>query len=272
MITEPLLLERLAMDDAAFRAFMRETFAGVPPRPYSPEVLSRALGYPWERPAASFLLEGEDHVLLADLPLARREALLAAPWAALGGPRRHAVLAIGSNGSPRRLATKLAHLAERDVLVLAGELSDTDVGAAAHPTAYGSMPATLFPSPGTAVRAAVLWVTPAQLTQLTWTEISYRLEPATGFVADDGVRVDELLVFASRWGPFAPDREPVALAAVPARGRRAPAWTQEQLLDRAARTMLGDEARAADLVRALFEDLAGTTARGTERIARSNGV
>ena len=59
--------------------------------------------------------------------------------------------------------------------MLAGDLHDFDVGPAAYPTAYASFPATLFVSPGTALRASVLWVTPVQLTALTWTEVSYRL-------------------------------------------------------------------------------------------------
>ena len=73
---------------------------------------------------------------------------------------------------------------------------------------YGSMPATLFPSPGTAVGATVLWVTPTQFTQLAWSEITYRLgrlrarfdveESADGF--------EEVLVFVSRFGTFCPRR------------------------------------------------------------------
>ena len=54
---------------------------------------------------------------------------------------------------------------DRAVLALAGRLWDFDVGAAAQPALYGSMPATLFPSPGTAVGTTLLWVTPAQFTE-----------------------------------------------------------------------------------------------------------
>ena len=95
-----------------------------------------------------------------------------------GAGERLPVLAIGSNAAPEVLERKFAHFPEeedRAVLALTGRLHDFDVGFAAQPALYGSMPATLFPSPGTAVAATVLWVTPAQLTQLVWSEISYRL-------------------------------------------------------------------------------------------------
>jgi hypothetical protein len=126
------------------------------------------------------------------------------------------------------------------------------------------MPATLFESPGTAVRAAVLWLTASQVTQLAWSEVPYRLGrlDTARFAVDDGeVDVDQLLVFIHRLGSFCIGDEPVALAAVPAAGRTGPAWTQEELLDEAARRILSPDATAADLVRAVYEDI-GTVFQG----------
>lgn len=101
-----------------------------------------------------------------------------------------AVLAIGSNAAPETLERKFAHFpAEKDraVLALTGRLHDFDVGVAAQPTIYGSMPATLFPSSRTEVSATLLWVTPGQLTQLAWSEISYMLgKLRTRFSVDEG--------------------------------------------------------------------------------------
>jgi hypothetical protein len=123
------------------------------------------------------------------------------------------------------------------------------------------------------VRAALLWVTPAQFTQLAWSEISYRLgRLGTRFEVDEGAaEFDEVLVFVSRFGVFSPEGEPVALAAVPARGRSAPALSQAQLLDAAARLVLGPDADAETLIRAVFEDagellpkLAGTLHRASQ--------
>lgn len=270
-IAEPLLLERLGMGDDAFLAFMDRTLRSLPRRPFTPAVLATALGYPWERPARSFVLTGERCELLDDLGAARRDALVNGRRTGPDGAPRHPLLAFGSNGAPSTLTRKLAHLPddERRVLVTVGELRGFDVGAAAQPTAYGSMAATLFESPPTATRAAVLWVSAAQLTQLTWTEISYRFGRLddVAFVADEPeASTSTLFAYASRWGVFCPDGRPVAHAAIPARDRTAPALTQEELLGHAARAGLGAGATAATLVRAIFEDMAAVWAAGSPRI------
>ena len=116
---------------------------------------------------------------------------------------------------------------------------------------------------GTAVAATLHWVTPAQLTQIAWTELNYRLgRLAARFeVAEGGGSFDEVAVFVSRFGCFAPAEEPLALAAVPASGRRAAEATQAELLDRAAALALGPGAGGWDLVRAIHEDPAATAPR-----------
>ena len=260
-ITEPDLLDRLGLDDRGFDEYLRALAAALPPRAYDAAVLERAIGYPWARPAGSYRLTSAGTEPLAELSAAEREAAIAELGSEADG--RVPVLAIGSNASPEALELKFAHFAEesdRTALALTGRLHDFDVGAAAQPTIYGSMPATLFPSPGTAVCATVLWVTPAQFTQLTWSELHYRLgRLRTRFEADDGLGgFDEVLAFASRFGAFCVDGRPVALVAVEASGRSAEALTQEQLLDAAAALALGPGAKAETLVRAIFEDLAGT--------------
>ena len=258
-IEEPELLARLSLDDAAFADFMAGLAASIGSRAYEPAVLERALRYPWARPEGSYVLRDGAVEAPGDL------AVLTAG--------RHPLLAFGSNAAPRPLAAKLAHfpaVEDRTALVLTGELHDVDVGASASPAVYGAMPAALFPSPGTAVRAAVLWLTPAQVTQLTWSELSYRLGrlDRAGFVADDAaMTVDRPLAFVSRLGAFAPDGDaPVALAAIPARGRTAAELTQEQLLDLAAGLVLGPGARAEALVRAVFEDVAAVFARARDTL------
>ncbi len=264
-IAEPLLRERLALDDAGLAAFVLATLAALPPRRFTPEALRAAFGYPWERPARSYLLDEGGHRLLDELPSAARDALLEGRARSPEGTPRYPLLAIGSNGAPATLARKLARLPapERRLLVLAGELHDHDVGAAAHPTAYGALPATPFESPGTAVRAAVLWVSARQLGQLSLTELSYRLGrlAPVAFTPDQPVAVlDGVLAYVSRWGTFCPDGAPLALAAIPAAGRTVPALRQEELLERAA-ALLG-LADAAAVVRAALEDMPGLAARG----------
>ena len=253
-IAEPELLRRLGASDETFFTEVRVFFGAVGERDFTEQAYETALGYPWPRPPSSFLLDGEDV-----------EHLDAWDPGAAGG--RWPLLAFGSNGSPETLARKFAHLPadERRLPVLAGDLHDFDVGAAGHPTAYGSFPATLFASPGTALRAAVLWVTPAQLTALTWTEVSYRLGRLDGVRFEPDVTgapdVTHVLAYASRWGLLELDGATAALAALPARARAVPAFTQEDLLDRLARETIGAGATARDLVEAIYRDLGAAAAQ-----------
>jgi hypothetical protein len=263
-IAEPELLERLAMGDEEFAAFIRGVVSRLAPRACDAAAIALALSYPWARPAGSYSLAGGAVEPLEALETQARDRLIARFTVTESG--RLPVLSIGSNAAPEVLERKFAHFSgpeDRAVLALTGRLHEFDVGVAAQPTMYGSMPATLFPSPGTAVRATILWVTPAQFTQLAWSEITYRLgslrarfdidETAAGF--------DQVLVFVSRFGTFCPDGEPVALAAIPADGRTAPELSQEQLLDRAAKLAIGLEAGAETLIRAIFERPAETATR-----------
>lgn len=255
-ISEPELLRRLGLDDARFAEFIRGVVAQLPARECNEAEIARALAYPWARPLGSYLLGESELEALEAMSPARRGDVLDRFTA--GDSDRLPVLSIGSNAAPEVLRRKFAHFTvaeDRTVLALTGRLRDFDIGVAAQPTMYGSMPATLFPSPGTAVRATILWVTPAQFTQLAWSEITYRLGSlrARFEVDETAAGFDQVLVFTSRFGSFCPDGEPVALAAIPASDRIAPEMTQEQLLDVAARMAIGDRARAATLIAAIFE-------------------
>ena len=255
-IHDPVVLEWLALDDAAWRAVLEQRWRRLEPRPYDAAALEHALGYPWERPAGSYVLREGDVELIEDIPPGDRRAVVSA-----FARDRHPLIAFGANGAPSRLQERFAGSADPDdheVLVLTGELHDVDVGAQPSPTPFGTMPAVLFASPGTAVRASVLWLTPAQLAELTKAELGYRLGrlDRARFVMDEaGVSVRDLFAYISRIGAMRLDRAPVALAAVPATGRSARAMTQEQLLDTVATLALGPSARAADVVRMCFEDM-----------------
>lgn len=257
-ISEPELLARLALPDEEFKEMVAELARALPRREFEPAALERALGYPWARPTGSYEWRDGSVRPFAEMVESEREQLVER-YTAGRGPRLP-LLAIGSNAAPEVLERKFGHFPpgeERAVLALAGHLHDFDIGAAAQPTIYGSMPATPFESPGTAVAATVLWVTPAQFTQLAWSEVTYRLGRLhTRFeVIDVEMGFDDVLVFASRFGTFCVDGSPAALAAVPARDRSARAFTQRELLDRAAALALGPEADAETLLRAICEDL-----------------
>jgi hypothetical protein len=274
-IAEQELLDRLAMDDGQFADFIRTFMRAIPPRAYDAAAFALACGYPWERPAGSYLLDDADVALLAALDEDERERLVDR----FSGPAsgRLPLLAIGSNAAPEALQRKFAHFPDADdrtVLAVDGRLHEFDVGVAAQPALYGALPATLFPSPGTAVRTMLLWVTPTQFTQLTWSELSYRLgRLSTRFTADDGIAgasFDEVFVFVSRWGAFGVEGRPVALAAVPAERRTAVALTQEQVLDAAAALVFGPGASAETLVRAVYEDVSGILPRLAETLHRAS--
>jgi hypothetical protein len=131
------------------------------------------------------------------------------------------------------------------------------VGAAAQPPVFSSMPATLIPSPGTAVRVAALFLTPVQFTAIWWTELSYKIGALTDVtLATDFTEepIRRVLVFISRWGAFCAEGAPVAMAAVPARNRRSRALTQGEILEAAARICIGEGASARDLIKASFEN------------------
>lgn len=264
-IAEPELIERLALDDAGFRAYILAFIAQVPRRTLGTRAYAWACAYPWARPVGSYVLEADGAVqLLAELDEPARERIIERLSAPSAG--RAPLLAIGSNAAPEALQRKFAHFddpADRTALVVTGRLHEFDVGFAAQPALYGAMPATIFPSPGTAAATALLWLTPAQFTQLTWSELSYQLgRLRTRFSVDDAdEQFDEVLVFVSRWGAFRLDGAPPALAAIPADGRTALALTQEQALDHVAAHAFGDGANAETLVRAVFEDFAALTAR-----------
>src|SRR5688500_1344278 len=242
-ITEPLLRERQAMSDEQFLEFLADLLAAMGTRELDDEHYERAIGYPWERPPGSCLVTDEGVENLADMEPGRRDELVSR-YAENSG-ERVPLLAYGANGSPERLSLKLAHLPDghREALILAGELEGFDIGVAAQPPVWSSMPATLIPSPGTAVRVAVLLLTPVQFTALWWTELSYKVGALThiNLKTDLGDEpIDHVLLFVSRYGAFCLDGEPVVMAALPARNRRYRALTQEEILAGAACMTFGD--------------------------------
>ncbi len=254
-----------------FKSVARDFWNSAGPREFGPLAFERALGYPWDRPAGSYILRGENVELLDEIDRGKRASIVGDFT-----KERHPLLSFGGNGAPNWLTEKFAHFPDeedRTVLVLAGDLHEFDVGAAASLAPVGCMSATLFASPGTVVRAAIVWATLAQVAQLTWSEIPYllgRLDDAHFAMDEADVGVDGIFAYVHRLGSFCIDGSPIALAAIPAAGRIAPEMTQEQLLDLAACLVMGPDARAEDLVRAIYEDMAGVTKRASESIWTSS--
>ena len=192
------------------------------------DVVERAMRYPYAVPARAFAQLGHRTLSPDDVEVDLEE--------------RTALLAYGSNGSPEVLGRKLA-LSSDPVLVEPAWLHDFDVVYSAHVSPYGAVPATLQRSPGTAVRVAVLHLTPEQVKLLSATEPNYeasvladvRCELSTGAVKS------ELAVYLSRHGCLLVDGAEVALIAVPARERRFAELGEPQILERLRATLAPEE-------------------------------
>lgn len=192
------------------------------------DVVERAMRYPYAVPARAFAQLGHRTLSPGDVEIDLAE--------------RTALLAYGSNGSPEVLGRKLA-LSPDPVLVEPGWLHDFDVVYSAHISPYGAVPATLQRSPGTAVRVAVLHLTPEQLRLLSATEPNYEpgaLEGVRCELAGGEVRT-ELAVYLSRHGCLLLDGAEVALIAVPARERKFAEMGEPQVLEHLRATLAPEE-------------------------------
>jgi len=136
---------------------------------------------------------------------------------AIGEPRGDVrVLAYGSNASPEVLVRKLGH--DAGVRCEPFALEGWEAVYSAHVSPWGGLPATLVPCPGVVLAAAVLTLDETAFAALRATEPNYDVSEIAG-----------LRAFVSRHGPLA---GPVAVAAIPARGRTLEALTEAQVLER----------------------------------------
>lgn len=104
-----------------------------------------AQNYPFARPACSYLFQGG---MMRPLPTGVFKGRLP-------------VIASGSNAAPMRLAAKFGE--DEEIPVTRATLRDFAVVFAGHFTAYGAIPATLFPHPGALTDVWITWLTPGQL-------------------------------------------------------------------------------------------------------------
>lgn len=176
--------------------------------------LLRAKGYPYTAPDHDYLFRGG---VAEPLP---------APYDFAG---RVPVVGIGSNRSPLQLARKYGASAE--IPVTWAVLDGFDVVYAAHVSYYGSVTATLHPSPGTRVTVAVTWLDPAQLAAMHATEGGYHFGWLSGGALVErrtGKPLPRAGLYVCKAGALVLEGEPVALAAITAEGRRFRALGQEE--------------------------------------------
>ena len=191
--------------------------------PETEELVRRALAYPYDPPAHSFVQVGG------------RTLPLPAEGVDLSG--RRALLAYGANAAPEALTRKLAGLPPEPLPVLRVALGGWDVVYSAHLTRYGAVPAAAVASPGAVASVHLAFPTASQLAALAATEgRNYRLERLVDFTCESEAGGEaappEIDVFVSVYGPLLLDGSPVALAAIPARGRAFPELPTAAMLDR----------------------------------------
>jgi hypothetical protein len=141
------------------------------------------------------------------------------------------VLAYGSNAAPEVLRRKLGAGPAGRVLARPVVLEDTDIVYSAHISHHGAVPGTPVPAPGTEVDAWLLCIPARAMEALDATEPNYRRE----------LHGDAHL-YVSRHGPLLLDGAPVALSAVPARGRALRALAEPELLERLRERIVPEEA------------------------------
>lgn len=172
--------------------------------------LAHAKAYPFAAPDRSYLfVDG------ATRPLDRHPDLAG----------RTPVIACGSNRAPAHLARKFAHHPNTVIPVERATLAEFDVVYSAHITRYGSIPATLIPSPGTRVALSLTWLDDRQLAVMHETEgpgenYDYVCLERLALVTEAGHALAAASVYRSRHGALLEGGAPVALAAFTAQGRR----------------------------------------------------
>lgn len=144
------------------------------------------------------------------------------------------VLAAGSNQSHEQIARKYAAFPESaEIPAQYARFHGFDAVYAAQLAPYGSIPATFFPSPGTAVSTFVLWLDDAQLARMHETEPTYsfdRLDGARVEISGTGELLSQVHVYTAAVGCVNVGGSPVALSEIAADDRTFDHMTQAEML------------------------------------------
>ena len=157
------------------------------------------------------------------------------PWdASFHRSGRIPVIAVGSNQSPAQLRRKYDGITGIAIPAERARLHDFDVVYAAHISSYGSVPATLQASPGTAVALFVLWLDEPALARMHATEGNYTYDRLTGIrlELESGGTLDQAFAYSAKVGCLNVEDGCASLAAIPARERTNPAFRQCDILAR----------------------------------------
>jgi len=200
----------------------------VEQHPRAQELL-RAFLYPYPAPDHDFVFRGGEVIPMSDGEIG--------PLASGRTP----ILAVGSNRAPLQLSRKFTHQNLSDEIpVTHGWMMHHDIVYSTHLTGYGSVPATLAPSPGTRVRVSVTWLTPQQLAHMHVTEsvpahYSYQQLQGRDLELDCGVRPDHIGIYQSVRGHVFERGAVYALSAIEARDRRFKSLEQWEMIEHFAK-------------------------------------
>lgn len=216
---------------------------------YGPAPRLSPESYPGRRPGTSYVFRGET---IDAVPSARLLGMLGPD--AHAPPGRYAILGHGSNANPAQLLAKFG-AAGRPIPVIRGTMAGLDVVYASAFASYGSVPATVARSPGTAVEMWITLLDARQLGVMDRTEgrgDRYALTRLDGFVSECGERLRPAYAYVSKAGPLHMDGGPVRLAEVPATDARFPAMTQREVL-RAIRRRLAPSHSHSEFMASLLD-------------------
>lgn len=133
---------------------------------------------------------------------------------------RTPLVAIGSNGSPKRLAMKFGD--DAVVPVKPAQLMDHAIVYAAAITSYGSVPATLVEMSGATALVAVVYLDRAQIEVMHASESVGRnyevIDLGTHVIVDEAPLPAPVLAYRSLYGPLRVNGQAVRLAEVPTVG------------------------------------------------------
>lgn len=225
--------------------------------PQQEDQISRALGYPYARPKASYLFTGGK---AEDLP----------PDISLED--RIPVLACGSNGAPEQLCRKYGDSDTVRIPVTAATLDDIACTYSAHFTAYGSISAGLSIAPGTRSNVHITWLMESELLRMHETEAlgkNYRfaeLEEVSLSCSVTGLR-QHLFAYISLRGSLLLEGAPVMLAGIPA-GNPAYESLSQREMQSLARDWLAPGLNLHAFIRQNIEN-AGMRADRTAALAKS---
>ena len=184
-----------------------------------PDDIARALGYPYPRPAGSFLFSGGTaHELPSETDFSDRTP----------------VLACGSNGAPAQLLRKYGASSDHRIPVTAATLHDICCSYSAHFSSYGSVAAGLHVAPGSLSNVHITWLSEKELARMHETEAigqNYRYVKIEGVdirCAQHGA-IDSIRAYVSLRGSLLLDGSPVTLGGIDCQNACFPAMGQQAI-------------------------------------------